>query len=350
MPARLCFNGRKEAANVTTTTATTAPNTIVPDHGKTAGRLPKARLKPRPSWRKLKIVIAALLLGAAVNYGVLGPMAHNIDPNPEFQPNSIPENGSAAIATAAALMNRELNVYSWTPNDPWFAPTGLLDNMPNFQTGVVDAVGRFSFEMLDQIGRRSGSSSADPDLERASGFLQYPPYIWVWEPSRSLLPSVPSENQYRQGLEALERYNARLSRGEAVFERRADTLAAALSRISDDLGSQTSQIDRAQDTGWWIFSRTADDVFYRNKGILYGYDIILEALGEDFSKVIEENNLGPIWAQALNSLRQGSQLRPAIVLNGQTDRSIFANHLALQGFAMKRAILQLEELVTVLAI
>jgi hypothetical protein len=38
------------------------------------------------------------------------------------------------------------------------------------------------------------------------------------------------------------------------------------------------------------------------------------------------------------------------VLNGQTDRSIFANHLALQGFAMKRAILQFEELVTVLAI
>jgi hypothetical protein len=222
--------------------------------------------------------------------------------------------------------------------------------MPSFQTGVVNAVGRFSFEMLDQIGRRSGSSGADPDLERASGFLQYPPYIWVWEPSRSFLPSVPSESQYRQGLAALERYNARLGRGEAIFERRTDTLAQVLSRISDDLGSQTSQIDRAQNTGWWIFSRSADDVFYRNKGMLYGYDVILEALGDDFVKVIEENNLSAIWAQTLTSLRQGSQLRPAIVLNGRTDRSIFANHLALQGFAMKRAILQLEELVTVLAI
>jgi hypothetical protein len=38
------------------------------------------------------------------------------------------------------------------------------------------------------------------------------------------------------------------------------------------------------------------------------------------------------------------------LLNSQTDRSIFANHLALQGFAMKRAILQLEELIIVLAI
>ncbi|MEH6648061.1 DUF2333 family protein [Sulfitobacter sp.] len=295
-------------------------------------------------------MIAALLLGVAANYGVLGPMTHNIDANPEFQATVVPENGSAAVATAAALMDRELNLHGWTPNDQWFAPTGLLDNMPNFQTGVVNAVGRFSFEMLDQIGRRSGSSSADPDLERASGFLQYPPYIWVWEPSRSFLPSVPSENQYRQGLEALERYNARLARGEAIFERRADTLAAALSRISDDLGSQTSQIVRAQDTGRWIFSRTADDVFYRNKGMLYGYDVILTALGKDFARVIQERNLGPIWEQTLNSLRQGSQLRPPIVLNGRHDRSIFANHLALQGFAMKRAILQLNEVVSVLAI
>jgi hypothetical protein len=326
----------------------TSQTTIAPDDAKTAPR--RRRFRPHLSWRGVRAAIAGLLLLLVVNYGVLGTMTHQIDANPEFRATMVPENGSAAVATAAALMDRELNLHGWTPNDPWFAPSGLLDNMPNFQTGVVNAVGRFSFEMLDQIGRRSGSSSADPDLERASGFLQFPPYIWVWEPSRSLLPTVPSENQYRQGLAALESYNARLALGEAVFEQRADTLAAALARISDDLGSQTSQIDIAQKTGWWMFSQTADDVFYRNKGLLYAYDIILASLGEDFAGVIQENNLGPIWDQALSSLRQGSQLRPAVVLNGQTDRSIFANHLALQGFAMKRAILQLQELVSVLAI
>lgn len=328
---------------------TTVETTIVPHDAKTKGGR-SSRFRPRFNWRNVKIVLVVLLLGVALNYGVLGTMKHHIDANPEYRAASVAENSSAAVATAAALLNRELNLHGWTPNDPWFAPSGLLDNMPNFQTGVVDAVGRFSFEMLDQIGRRSGSSSADPDLERASGFLQYPPYIWVWEPTRSFLPSVPSENQYRQGLAALESYNVRLARGQAVFERRADTLANALSRISDDLGSQTSQIDRAQDTGWWMFSQTADDVFYRNKGMLYAYSVILASLGEDYVTVIEGNNLGPIWDQALNSLRQGSQLRPAVVLNGQTDRSIFANHLALQGFAMKRAILQFEELITVLAI
>jgi hypothetical protein len=336
---------RKELAEVTNPTETT----IVPHEAKTAPRR-RWRFSPRLNPRNVKIFIVALLLAVVVNYGILGPMTHEIDANPEYQASLVPENGSVAVATAAALLDREVNLNGWTPNDQWFAPAGILDNMPNFQTGVVNAVGRFSFEMLDQIGRRSGSSSADPDLERASGFLQYPPYIWVWEPSTSFLPSVPSENQYRQGLAALQNYNARLARGEAVFERRADTLAAVLSRISDDIGSQTSQIDRAQNTGLWIFSRTADDVFYRNKGMLYAYAVILTSLGDDFNQVIQENNLGPIWAQALNSLQQGSQLRPAIVLNGKTDKSIFANHLALQGFAMKRAILQLEELVSVLAI
>ena len=96
--------------------------------------------------------------------------------------------------------------------------------------------------------------------------------------------------------------------------------------------------------------RQADDVFYHNKGMLHGYHVLLSSLGEDFDRVISERNLGPIWSQALEGLRQGAQLRPTIVLNGDPDRSIFANHLALQGFYMKRAILQLEEAVNVLAV
>ena len=331
--------------------------TIVLDNAKPPRRVSWRNFRQRLVWSNLrfsmragKVLVWVYLFLITINYGVLGLMKHQIDANPQFQAIDVPTNGSAAVANAVALMDRELNLHGWTPNDPWFAPSGILDNMPNFQIGVINAVGRFSFEMLDQIGRRSGSSSADPDLERASGFLQYPPNIWVWEPSTSFLPAVPSERQYRQGQAALESYNVRLSRGQAVFERRADTLAAVLSRISDNVGSQTAQIDEAQNSGWLMFSQAADDVFYQNKGTMYAYDIILTSLGADFATVIQENNLVPIWDQALKSLRQGSQLRPAVVLNGQSDRSIFANHLALQGFAMKRAILQIEEIVSVLEV
>jgi hypothetical protein len=300
--------------------------------------------------RGLKYTALALVLAATVNYGVLGLLTHDIDNDPAFRPAVIPENASIAVATAAALIDREVNQHGWTPNDPIMAPSAILDNMPNFQAGIRQAVGRFSFELLDQIARTRGSSSADPDLERATGFLQFPPDIWIWQPSRSLLPSVPSESHYLDGLAALERYNARLAAGDAVFERRADTFAGTLSRISADLGSQTAQLERAQQTGWWVFSSTADDVFYHNKGVLYGYYVILAALGDDFETVIAERNLGNVWDQALAGLRQGAELNPTIVLNGDLSQSIFANHLALQGFYMKRAILQLEEAISVMAI
>ncbi|WP_244437557.1 DUF2333 family protein [Roseivivax isoporae] len=337
------------------TTATATATGDRPADGALVPFQPRARgwrglPRPRLGRRALKVTALVLVLAVTVNYAVLGPLTHRIDSDPGFRAAAVPQNGSAAVATAAALIDREVNLHGWTPNDPLLAPAAVLDNMPNFQAGVMKAVGRFSFELLDQIARTRGSSSADPDLERASGFLQFPPDIWMWDPSRSLWPTVPSEGQYRQGLAALERYNARLSMGQAVFERRADTLAGTISRISADLGSQTAQLERAQRTGWWIFSRTADDVFYQNKGMLYGYYVMLAALGEDFAPVIRERNLSLVWGQALESLRQGSQLSPMIVLNGDRDRSIFANHLALQGFYMKRAILQLEEAVSVMAV
>ena len=336
---------------MTTATAQTASSisgALIPAPAKAQVSRDERRL--RVGRRALKWTALALVLAATVNYGVLGPLTHDIDNDPAFRATVLPENGSAAVATAAALIDREVNEHGWTPNDPFFAPSAVLDNMPNFQAGIRQAVGRFSFEMLDQIARTRGSSSADPDLERATGFLQFPPDIWIWQPSRSLLPTVPSESQYLDGLAALNRYNERLAAGNAVFERRADTLAGTLSRISADLGSQTAQLERAQRTGWWIFSRTADDVFYHNKGVLYGYYVILAALGEDFEPVIRGSNLENVWNQALAGLRQGAELEPAIVLNGDLDQSIFANHLALQGFYMKRAILQLEEAVSVMAV
>ncbi len=327
--------------------STDTAKTMAKGGGPASGTRARSLLGRLPLGRKgLKLIGLAVVSAGVLNYGVFGPLAHQIDNDPGFRAAAVPENGSVAVATAAALIDREVNINGWTPNDPVIAPSAVLDNMPNFQAGVMKSVGRFSFELLDQIARTRNSSSADPDLERATGFLQFPPDIWIWEPDRSLLPTVSSESQYRQGLAALTRYNDRLARGEAVFERRADTLA----RISADLGSQTAQLERAQRTGWWIFSRTADDAFYQNKGMLYGYYVLLAALGEDFAPVIRERSLGLVWGQALESLRKGSQLQPAVILNGDRDRSIFANHLALQGFYMKRAILQLEEAVSVLAV
>ncbi len=304
----------------------------------------------RPTRRFFALGGAAIVLLAVTNWAVLTPLTHVIDADTTFTPANAPEGGSAAVAMAAALIDREINVHGWTPNDPWFMPAGILDNMPNFQRGMLRATGWFTFELLDQLGRVRGSASNDPDLERAASLLQFPPDVWIIDPGTSWLPTVASEDQYRAGLALLQRYNGRVAAGEAVFEFRADALATTIQRMSVDLASQASTIDQMQHQGFWIFSNRADDVFYQNKGMLYAYYMLLNGLGSDFEGLIAERGLNLGWAQAIEDLRRGSQLQPVVVLNGDSDRSIFANHLMLQGFYMKRAILQLEEVVNTLAI
>jgi hypothetical protein len=292
-----------------------------------------------------------LLVLVVLYFGPLGLMAHRIDDDPKFTPTVAVEGGSAAVNMAAGLIQREVIDNDWIANDPLLAPNAFLDNTPNYQLGMARAVGRFSFELLDQLSRRRGSSRMDPDLERATGHLQYPGDIWIFNFEQSWLPAVSSEDQYRAGLRALLAYNARVATGEAIFERRADAFASTLSRIAADLGSQTGQLEeKIQTKGWWIFHIGADDVFYQNKGMLYAYYMLLDALGQDFEQLIRERGLTTVWEQTMGSLRKAALLQPLFVINGVGDNSIFANHLLLQGFYMKRTILQLNEVVSVLAV
>ena len=144
---------------------------------------------------------------------------------------------SRAVAVAADLVNREVDVHTWTPMLPFFTPAGILDNMPNFQRGIMAALGRFSTELMDQLGRTRGSSQTDRDLEQARGFLNEQPNVWIWQPSVSIWPSATSAQKYRAGRDKLLAYNKRLAAGQAVFERRADNLQALLERIANDHGS-----------------------------------------------------------------------------------------------------------------
>lgn len=299
-------------------------------------------------WRALVAIVVVILL-----YYPIGMLIVNrIDDDPNFTPaggNAIGEGGSQAVAMMAALIDREVNENSWTANDPFFQPGSMLDNMPNFQTGIVSALARFSFEMTDQVGRMRGSSEADADLQRAAGLLQYPGNVWIWNPSVSLAIKASSESQYREARKALLRYNQRLSRGNATFERRSDNLMATLERFASDLGSQSAVIDiEVREHSSAFFDSTADDVFYNTKGKLYGYYMILKGLGEDFAPVIKERGLQKNWAQMLDTFRESAALAPLVVMNGAPDAQITPSHLAAQGFYLLRARTQLREIANVL--
>jgi hypothetical protein len=150
-------------------------------------------------------------------------------------------------------------------------------------------------------------------------------------------------------MDALRRYNQRLSQDQAVFEARADNLLATLDRIAADLGSSSAAVDRKlEDRSAFWPDWTADDLFYASKGRLYAYYLLLRALEADFANVIRERELGGAWTQTLDSFRAAATLQPWVIINGAPDSQVMPSHLAAQGFFLLRARTQLKEISDVL--
>lgn len=311
----------------------------------------RARLPsfPKPSGRmgRLAFGLAGIvLLFSAVYYPAGMIITHKVDDDPSFTPTKT-QGGSYSVDMTIGLIEREIKDHGWIANNPWFFPNAPLDNMPNFQQGMVDALSRFTLEMTDQIGRIRGSSQVDEDLEKAAGHLRIPGDRWTFDFKTSYLPVATAEAEYIAAAEALKRYNARLAQGAGVFDPRADNLIGVLDRVSADIGSASAALDASIEE-LATFSVTSDDVFYRTKGRLYGYLMLMTALRVDFEKVIAEKDLINLWVETTESLRQAVSLDPLFVLNAAPDSTIFASHLTAQGFYLLRARTQIREISNVL--
>lgn len=299
------------------------------------------------AWRALAAGVLVLIL---LYYGLGMMLLHRVDDDLSFgQSLQVEPGASHAVAVVAGLIDREVNQHGWVMNDPPVKPSALLDNMPNFQQGMFGAFARFALEMRDQIGRTRGSSSEDSDLDTAAGLLPYPGDVWIFNFDVSVLPTASAEKQYRRARQALISYNRRLAQGDAVFERRADNLLATLDRIALDVGASSAALetyvaDNAD--SFWDFG--CDDLFYSIKGQAYGYAMILEALRDDFSGVIEGRELGPAFDQTLASFQQVAALDPLVVTNNDVDGLFLPNHLVAQGFYLLRARTQLREITNIL--
>ena len=305
--------------------------------------------KPRRlRWRLVRWGVCALLALVLLYYPVGMAVMHRIGDDTGMTV-AAEKGASQAVAMAAALVRRETVDHPWTPNDPFIYPSWALDNLPNFQVGIRDALGRFAIEMADKIGRTRGSSIVDKDLEDAMGKLRYSPYTWVWDLSASLLPTSSTEAQYRAAMRSLLRYNERLAAGTATFDRRADNLQTLIDRVNADIGSDSARIaERVEAFGGIFFDSRSDDLFYRTKGRVYGYYMILRELGKDFAGILAEKQAQKVWDNTMDSLRRAAELQPLIVRNGAPDGMIQPNHLAAQGFYLLRARTQLKEVSDIL--
>lgn len=299
----------------------------------------------------LMVVFMALLAVVFLYYPIGMVAMSRIDDDPSFTaPAKFDINGgSHSVAMVEALIDREVRQHHWVPNDPFFYPSSMLIRMPAFQRGIVASLSRFAVELSDQLGRSRGSSQIDPDLEKAVGLLKYSPNVWVFDFSTSILPTTPSQDQYLAAGVLLRKYNERLAKGQATFERRSDNLMEALERISTDMGSSSAVLD-AHIHGYAhrFFDADAANQFYFIKGRMYADYLLLRELKRDFPDIVKEKDLGKAWDDMLESLSQGAELGHFFVINADPADALLPNHLAVQGFYLLRARTQLREVTNIL--
>ena len=77
--------------------------------------------------------------------------------------------------------------------------------------------------------------------------------------------------------------------------------------------------------------------------------MLLQELGKDFDPVIRpKNNVQNVWGQLMDTFDEAGEMRPLFVIDGPPQGTLFASHLAIQGFYLKRVVLQLKEMSQVL--
>lgn len=297
--------------------------------------------------RTISIIVGVLFVLFVVYYPMGMILNNSVEDDLGLAPATqldIP-GGSKAVAMAMTIVARDTD--HWLPNAPFWHPAAALDNAPNFQLGTIYAVSRFVLEVGDYLGRVRGSSAIDPNLDKAVGLLKYNGRTWYWGQG-NIIPKPKAESQYREAVEYLELYNRDVAAGKSTYDKRADSLIAFLDRVAADLGSASAELDaRAQEGGGYLDFK-ADDVFFNAKGKLYGYYLILSALGQDFEVIIKEKQAGESWAAMLTSLRTGAGMDPLIVVNGDPDSMTMPSHLRAIGFPLLRARIQMRELADIL--
>ncbi|MEM0943640.1 MAG: DUF2333 family protein [Pseudomonadota bacterium] len=293
-------------------------------------------------------LIAVNAIGVYALVGML--LTERIDDDPTFTPALRTEGGLASVDMMAALIEREVSDKAWVANDPAFVPSAYLRNMQAYQEGIIYALSRFGIELADRLGRSRGATAVDPDLDRAAGLLRFPGDVWHFDLSQSFAPTATSESQYIAAANALRAYNARLAAGEAIFDPRRDNLFAAISRIEADISSKANiLVDHVERIAANERVRTdTNQVFFSTKGRLYGYLMVLTALGEDFSEVIEREGLTLVWSRLIRSLENAAVMHPFLVTDSAPGSMFIPSHTAELGFFALRVKTQLRDVMGVL--
>ena len=286
------------------------------------------------SWWHLLLV--GFITFICLYYPLGGWITHNIDRNTAYEINTTDTKQSAAIEMASFIINREVNDKIWSANVPFFFPSYLLDNMPNFQLGMINATSSIINSLNQRISSPITDKKQKTALAQAAELLKYDGKIWMFSADNKFAPSA--NTQYRKARKNLIQFNQSLSSGNQIFYRRPEDLAFVLKQTNRNLQKSINSLDeqiREENSSFTDFK--ADDVFYYNQGKAYAYYLLLKAIGHDYKDILVEKNVYILWTKSLKALENASTLDSFMIRNAELNSITAANHLLYLAYYIEKS-------------
>lgn len=313
-----------------------------------------ASILSKPRWAKLAAsIVAALLLFLIVLGMFWSPMPKMFWVNEYIEDSRTVVGYSTTntlIRVAATLLDKR---GGYLTNDKM--PPGLwLDNMPNWEKGILTQVRDLSRVIRNDYSRSQSQSQEDADVVLAVEKFFSESNSWFFP---------PTERRYREGIEALNRYQGRLTGAAqpvAQFYARADNLREWLAEVEKRLGSMSRRLgnsvaatvvneelagdpsaEAAQTQPDTINVRTPwleiDDVFFEARGTAWALLHFFRAAEFDFSHVLADKNAEPSVRQIIRELEASlDPLRSPVIMNG-SGYGLTANHSLVMANYLARA-------------
>ncbi len=313
-----------------------------------------ASILKKPRWMKISAtVVGALLLFLVVLGMFWSPMPKMFWVNEYIDEDRTVIGYSTTntlIRVAETLLDKR---GGYLTNDKM--PPGLwLDNMPNWEKGTLMQVRDLARVIRNDYSRSQSQSQEDPDVVLAAEKFFSESDSWFFP---------PTERRYREGIEALYRYQDRLTGAaepKAQFYARADNLREWLAEVEKRLGSMSRRLgnsvadnvineelagdpsaEAAQTQPDTVNVRTPwlkiDDVFFEARGTAWALLHFFRAAEFDFAQVLADKNAGASVRQIIRELEASlDPLRSPMIMNGG-GYGLTANHSLVMANYLARA-------------
>jgi hypothetical protein len=235
--------------------------------------------------------------------------------------------GVAFVEALIAPINYELNkrFWGWRPNDA----IKFTDNINEYQEGVLEVARRASQRLTENISRTGSTAALNKYLERASNSLMI-------RADSLMMPSA--ESSYNEAIKNFNRYKEQLIQGEASFYTRTDNLIPLLQSMIEIVGScDENLVKMTEDNGKPVSTFDADNYYYYSKGVASALLPILQAIEQDFGKILRTRSGTEILHHAIESCHHASEMKPWLFVTEGNLNGIIANHRANMATSISHA-------------